>query len=149
MNPHTWRLRISATGGGQATVYSRQHQFRIGTPLDFDRASPTLSALEYALGALGADVVNGLQLLARQRRVAIEQLEAVIVGELNNPLTYLGVIGESGHPGVEKVCIKVYVASPEEEATIQRLWQEMLARSPLVHTFQDAIRLELSLQVMV
>jgi hypothetical protein len=148
MEPHTWRLRVSATGGGQATVYSRQHQFRIGAPLDFDRASPTLSAMEYALGALGADVVNGLQLLAHQRRVGIEQLEAVIIGELNNPLTYLGVIGESGHPGVEKVSIKVYVASLAEETAIQHLWQEVLARSPLVRTFRHAVQLELILQVL-
>jgi hypothetical protein len=32
---------------------------------------------------------------------------------------------------------------------IQRLWQEMLATSPLVHTFQAAIQLELKLQVVV
>jgi hypothetical protein len=81
--------------------------------------------------------------------VVIEQLEAVVVGELNNPLTYLGVIGETGHPGLEKIRIRVYVASPEEEAIIQSLWQEILAISPLVRTFQAAIQLDLSLQVIV
>ena len=117
----------SALERGQATVFTRQHQFRIGAPVHFDRAYEAVSALEYVLGAIGADLVNGLQILARKRRVAIEQVEAVVEGELNNPLTYLGVIGETGHPGLEKVRIRVYLASPEEEATIQRLWQEMLS----------------------
>jgi hypothetical protein len=149
MERHTWTLRIGAMGDGQAAVFARQHQFRIGAPVNFDRTYEAVSALEYVLGALGADLVNGLQILAHKRRVVIEQLEAVVVGELNNPLTYLGVIGETGHPGLEQVRIKLYLASPEPEVTIQRLWQEMLERSPLVRTFQAAIQLELSLQVIV
>ena len=132
MERHTWTLRVSATERGQATVFTRQHQFCVGAPVHFDRGYEAISALEYVLGAMGADVVNGLQRLARKRRVAVERLEAVVMGELSNPLTYLGVIGETGPPGLEKVRIRVYLASPEEEATVQRLWQEMLATSPLV-----------------
>jgi hypothetical protein len=149
MERHTWTLRITAREGNQATVFARQHQFRVGAPVHFDRAYEAVSALECVLGSVGADLVNGLPTLARKRRMVIEQLEAVVVGELNNPLTYLGVIGESGHPGLEKVRIRVYVASPEEEVTIHRLWQEMLDRSPLIRTFQAAIQLELSLHVVI
>jgi hypothetical protein len=149
MEGYTWTLRVSATERGQATVFARQHQFRIGAPVHFDRAYETVTALEYVLGAIGADLVNGLQTLARKRRVAIEQVEAVVEGELNNPLTYLGVVGETGHPGLERVRVRVYLASPEAEPTIQDLWQEMLAISPLVRTFQAAIRFELRLQIVV
>jgi hypothetical protein len=144
MEGHTWTLRVSATERGQATVYTRQHQFCVGAPVHFDRSYEEVSALEYVLGAIGADLVNGIQRLARRRRIAIEQLEAVVVGELNNPLTYLGVIGETGHPRLEKIRIKVYLASPEAEATIQRLWQETLATSSLVRMFQASIQLESS-----
>ena len=148
MEGYTWTLRVSGTERGQATVFTRQHQFRVGAPVHFDRAYEAVSALEYVLGAIGADLVNGFQTLAHRRRVAIEQVEAVVEGELNNPLAYLGVVGEAGHPGLEKVRVRVYVASSEEEVTIQRLWQEMLATSPLIHTFQPAIQLELKLQVV-
>jgi hypothetical protein len=149
MEGHTWSLRVSAAERGQATVFTRQHQFRVGAPVHFDRVYEAVSALEYVLGAIGADLVNGLQALARKRRLAIERVEAVVEGELNNPLTYLGVIGETGHPGLQRVQVKVYVASIEEEATIWRLWQEVLATSPLVCTFQAAIQLDLRLQVIV
>jgi hypothetical protein len=149
MEGYTWTLRVSATERGQATVFARQHQFRVGAPVHFDRTYEAVSALEYVLGAIGADLVNGLQTLGRRRRVVLEQIEAVVEGELNNALTYLGVVGETGHPGLQKVRVRVYVASPEEEAAVQRLWQEMLATSPLVRTFQAAIQLELRLQVVV
>jgi hypothetical protein len=140
MEAHTWTLRVGATERDQATVFTRQHQFRVGALVHFDRAYAAVTALEYVLGAIGADLVNGLQTLARKRWVAIEQVEAVVEGELNNPLTYLGVVGETGHAGLEKVWVRVYLASSEEEATIQRLWQEMLATSSLVHDEQIVLR---------
>ena len=149
MEGYSWTLRVCRAEPGQANVYTRQHQFHVGAPVSFDKADKAISALEYVLGAMGADLVNGLQALARKRRITIEQIEAVVEGELNNPLTYLGVVGETGHPGLEKVRVQVSLASSEAEAALQDLWQEMLATSPLVRTLQAAIQLELSLQVVV
>ena len=146
---YTWVLRVSTTSPGGATVFVRKHQFPVGVPLQFDAEYNAITALEYVLGAIGADVVNGLQTLARKRRVEIDHVEAVVQGELNNPLTYLGVVGEDGHPGLEKVQVKVYVASVAAAEDIQCLWQEMLRRSPLVRTFQSSIQFELSLQVVL
>jgi hypothetical protein len=100
-------------------VFVRKHQFPVGVPVQFDAAYDAIAALEYILGAVGGDVVNGLQTVARKRRVEIDRIEAVVQGELNNPLTYLSVVGESGPPGLEKVQIKVYVASVAAEEDIQ------------------------------
>jgi hypothetical protein len=149
MERYTWTLRISAAGKDRATVFARTHQYSVGAPVQFDAMYDVITALEYVLGAIGADVVHGLQTVARKRRVEVDHVEAVVEGELNNPLTYLGVVGESGHPGLERVSVKVYVASLATEAEIRRVWQEMLDKSPLVRTFQPAIRFELSLQVVL
>lgn len=149
MEPYTWTLRVGTTHRDGATVFVRTHQFRVGMPVQFDEEYEAISALEYVLGAIGADIVNGLHSLARQRRVEIDHVEAVVQGQLNNPLTALGVIGEEGHPGLEKVKVTVYVASIETEAEVHRVWQEMLARSPLVRTFQSAIQFDLSFQVVI
>jgi hypothetical protein len=146
---YTWTLRVSPTPQQNATVFVRQHQFTVGVPVQFDAAYDGISALEYLLGALGADLVNGLQLLARKRRVILDHVEALVQGELNNPLTYLGVVGESGHPGLEKVQIKVYITSCATPEELQGLWQDVLARSPLVRTLQASVQLELSLQVVL
>ena len=149
MERYRWTLRVSAAGKDRATVFARTHQYRVGAPVQFDAAYDAITALEYVLGAIGADVVHGLQALARKRRVEVDHVEAVVEGELHNPLTYLGVVGESGHPGLERVSVKVYVASIAAEEEVRRIWQEMLDRSPLVRTFQPAIRFELSLQVVL
>ena len=149
MERYTWTLRVSTARQDRTSVFVRQHQFTVGAPVQFDAAYEAITALEYVLGAIGADVVHGLQTLARKRRVEVDHVEAVVEGELNNPLTYLGVVGESGHPGLERVSVKVYVASIAAEEEVRRVWQEMLDKSPLVRTFQSAIRFELSLQVVL
>jgi hypothetical protein len=133
----------------RATVFARTHQYSVGAPGQFDAAYDAITALEYVLGAIGTDVVHGLQTLVRKRRIEVDHIEAIVEGELNNPLTYLGVVGESGHPGLERVSVKVNVASLATEAEIRCVWQEMLDKSPLVRTFQPAIRFELRLQVVL
>ena len=149
MERYAWTLRVSAAGKDRATVFARTQQYSVGAPVQFDAAYDAITALEYVLGAIGADMVNGFQALARKRRVEVDHVEAVVEGELNNPLTYLGVVGESGHPGLERVSVKVYVASLDTEEAIRRVWQEMLDKSPLVRTFQPVIRFELSMQVVL
>lgn len=148
-NRFTWNLRISSNREDQASVFVRQHAFRIGAPIHFDKAYSHITALEYVLGAIAADIVTGLQAIARKRRVEVDQVEAVVEGELNNALTYLSVIGEQGHPGLQRVGIKVYISSLATEERIHQVWEETLAHSPMVHTFKDAIDLQLEFQVTI
>ncbi|HXH05324.1 MAG TPA: OsmC family protein [Vicinamibacterales bacterium] len=143
---HAWSVRISANEPGVSRAFVRRHRFLVGDPVQFDAAYPHVTALEYALVALGAELAGGLRALARTRRVAIEELEALVTGELNNPLICLGVLGETGHPGLERVRVKLYVRAPDPEA-VRALWDTLLARSPLTCTLRAAVRLELELAV--
>jgi len=143
-----WHARVCSTGRGRSTAYVRQHQFAIGEAITFDAEHDRVAGLEYVLGALGADLVSGLQRAARRRRIAVDQVEAVVSGRLDNPLTYLGVVGESGHPGLERVVARVYVGADEDEAALQEAWQEALDRSPFVGVLARAVELDLSLEAI-
>ncbi len=149
MTSFSWNLRVCAAGKDRATVYLRRHQFGVGASVQFDEEYDGITALEYVLGAIGADIVNGLRSLGRRRRVEIENVEALVSGELNNPLVHLGVVGEEGNPGMERVAIKVYVGSVESEEDVRRVWEEMLEKSPLVQTFKKALDLVLEMEVVI
>jgi hypothetical protein len=145
MNEFACTLRVTATERDVARVSVRRHQFSVGAPIEFDVDSPHVASLEYALGAVGAEIVNGLQAFAKRRRVRLDQIEAVVSGELENPLTYLEVVGERGRPRIARIHVKVYLATPEDESRMRRLWEETLARLPLVCTLDGAARLEIEL----
>jgi hypothetical protein len=139
MNAVAWTLRVTSVDGRTARVATRRHQFSVSRPLSFDVEHEGITALEYALGAVGAEIVTGLRELARRRRLDIEDLEAVVSAELKNPLVYLEVVGEKGDPTIARMHIKVYVTSTESEAVVQTLFRETLERLPLARTFRELI----------
>jgi hypothetical protein len=145
MNGSTCTLRVTTTDGDTVRALVRRHQFSVGRPIDFDDESPAVTALEYALGAVGAEIVAGLRTFASRRRIVLDEVEAVITGEIDNALVYLEVVGESGRPRIARVHVQVYVASPEEEDTVRRLMSETLERLPLVCTLREATRLDIDL----
>ena len=145
MKAMTLGLRVTASGSDGAKVSARRHQFLVGRPIDFDAESSTVMALEYALGALGAELVGGLRQFAGRRRLTLDNVEALVRAEVEDPLVYLEVIGESGQPRIGRIEIKLYVASPEPEQNVRQLFEGVLSKLPLVHAFRQAGRLDIQL----
>jgi hypothetical protein len=131
-------LRVTAPDRETARVAVRHQQFSVGRPLELDEASQRIAAIEYALGAVGGEVVNGLRVFAARARVVVDAVEAVVSGELEHGLAYLEVVGEQGPPSLARIRIKVYAASPDETAT-RTLFERMLCRLPLVNTLRNTV----------
>jgi hypothetical protein len=148
VNEFAWNLRVHAGVDGRATAYVRAHQFEVGAPLHFDPDYAHVTALEYALGALGAELANGMMARCRRRRIHVEQVEVLVGAELRNALTYLDVIGETGDPGLKRVTVRVYASSEAAQDQLEQVWSELLARSPLACTLAAAVQLDLVLQVV-
>lgn len=140
----TVSLRVTAPQPAVASVAVGRRSFPIGRPVEFDEASPHVAALEYALGAVGGEVVNGLREFARRRRLQIDAVEALVTGEVEHALAYLEVIGESGGPRIRRVAVRVFVASVDVKAT-RAVFDEMLGRLPLISTLRDAVDLDVEL----
>jgi len=146
MDTVAFSLRVTAPDRGVARVSVGRRQFSIGRPVEFDEASPHVAAIEYALGAVGGEVVNGLRAFADRRRLPIDAIEAVVSGALDNGLTYLEVIGEQGQPRIARIHVKVFAAAGDAAAT-RALFEQMLDRLPLVCTLRAALALTIELVV--
>lgn len=147
MNETTWQARVISNGRETAEAFVRSQKLAIGPPLQFDAEFKGVTALEILLAALGADIVNGFAAVARQQRLSVDQLEATVEGSLNNPLTFLGVVGETGHPGLETAKVTLYIGTLDSEAAVKKAWLETLKRSPLVNTLSKAATLKLSFKI--
>ena len=144
-----WDVRVAARATHAAHVFVRKHQFEVGVPLSFDLEEEHATALETALGALGAEIVVGMRRLARKHRLVVDDVEATVQARLRNALVYLGVIGEEGDPGIRQVRIRVYITTAASAAAVERVWQEVLATSPLICTFRQAVDLELTYKIIL
>lgn len=144
MSAITVSLRVTAPGPAAARVSVGRRQFAIGRPVEFDEASPHVSAVEYALGAAGGEIVNGLREFARRRRIEIDAVEALVTGELAHALTYLEVVGETETPRLTRIDVKVFVAATDATA-VRTLFADMLERLPLTGTLRRTIELNTEL----
>src|SRR5215468_1745440 len=116
MEDTRWTVRVTASPPLGSTAHVRKHSFAVGAPVSFDGEHGAITALEYLLGALGADLVGGIQAVARRRRVEIDDVEVVVHGVLHNPMVYLRVIGEDGNAGLRAIEARVYISSLDDEA---------------------------------
>ena len=145
-NALTCNLRVTAGDPDVARVSVRNEQFVVGRPVELDPASPRIAALEYAIGALAGEVINGLREFAWRRRVDLAHVEALVTADLEDGLAYLEVIGEGEAPRIARVRIKVFVESDDEPA-VRELWTVVIERLPLLGTFRSAIPVDLELIV--
>jgi len=143
---HEWSVRVRTDSTKVPTATARNHSWQVGEPLTFAPKDDRPSALELAVGALAADLVGGLQRICRVRRIDFDQAEMSMRWTLDNPLTYVGVIGEEGSPAIAQIDGVLYVSSSDEEA-VQDAWKVALARSPLFNTFNKATVVSLRLTV--
>ena len=135
-------------GEDQATAYTRNHAFIVGGQASFREADAHPDAVEYLLGALGGDLISGFASHATRRGVEVDAMEASISGRLNNPLVFLGVVGESGHPGFETISCTLYVSADADGEVLEEIWQTTLTRSPLVNTLDRCVGLILNLRAV-
>ncbi len=143
----TWSLRVRWNAAQVSTVYARNNAFIVGSPASFRDKDLHPSAIEYLLGALGADLTSGFQKNAQAEGITLDELEMALSGRLENPLVYVGVIGETGDPYVSEIDGTLYVSTDADEDLVRTVWQTTLERSPIANTLKRsaAIRIELRL----
>jgi hypothetical protein len=146
---YTWTVRARGNDRAEPAAYARNQAFTICGQASFRAADPHPSAVEYLLGALGGDLLAGFAVSAARREILLHETEVSISGCLNNPLVFLGVIGEKGHPGFETITGTLYVCADAEASILRQIWEEVLAQSPLVNTLRRAVNLALELQITV
>lgn len=143
---HEWSVRVRTDSCNGLTASARNHSWRVGEPITFAPTDELPSALEHAVGALAADLIGSLRRICKLRRIPVERAELSLRWTLDNPLTYVGVVGEEGSPSISQIEGVLYVACFEEEQ-VRGAWQEALDRSPLYATFSKAARVEVRLNV--
>lgn len=145
---HVFPVRIQRTATRCARAYARTQSFDIGSQAGLRDSDNQASAVEYLLGALGGDLLCGLERAAEGQGIPIHAIEIALNGRLDNILMHLGVVGEQGHPGFAAIDGTAYIGSDADEAAVQRAWQRTLDRSPLYQTLSRCAAVTIALRIV-
>ncbi|MGI8587104.1 MAG: OsmC family protein [Chloroflexia bacterium] len=146
--PYTWTARVRWIGDQEATVYIRNHTFIVGPPAGFRQTDAHPSAVEYLLGALGAELTNGFQAQAARAGITVDALELSLSGHLGNALVALGVVGEIGDPGFSRIAGTLYVSADADDTRLPAVWRTTLEQSPICNTLKSAVTLAVELRII-
>src|SRR5262249_2041117 len=119
-----WSVRVRSIAPSEARAYARNNTFTIGQQASMKESDPHPSATEMLLGALAADLIEGLRVAASRKSVTIDAMEATATGRLDNVLVHLDVIGEEGHPGFKTIDLTLYATTDADDAIMDALWKE-------------------------
>ena len=145
---HLFPVRVQRTSAGLVRAYARAQAFDVGSQASLRETDPHPSAIEYALGSLGGDLVCGLAREAAARGLKLHAIEASLTGRLENILVHLGVLGEHGNPGIASIDGAVYVGTDADPADLEAAWQTALVRSPLYNTLARCASVQITLRVV-
>jgi len=140
---YEWRARARTTGALESTVYCRNFSFRAGQPASFDDRDAHPSAVEYLLGALAADLATGFATECARSGLTVDDVEISIRGRLGNVLAHLGL--EEGDPSFDRIALKCFASTSDDESEVRAAWERTVARSPLAATLRKAVDLETKL----
>ena len=124
------RSRIQWLGGFRFNSFVRNNTFVVEEPASTTAADNAPNAMEYVLGALGACLSTGFVLNATRQGIPIINLEVALDSTQDNVFTFFG-LSDDGHPGFMEVRAKLYVQADADEATLQQIWEQSVATSPV------------------
>ena len=133
-----WGARFRWTGGFRGQALVRQHTFVVDEPATLVGGDGAPNAVEYVLGAFGGCLSVGFILNATKRGVSVRNLELALDGTIDNILTFFG-FSNDGHPGFREIAVKAYIDADTDDATLQAIWAETLATSPVGNTLTRSV----------
>ena len=145
--PSTALVSVRSTyRGKEGTVtVARAHEVARASGVSFDSKEPLPTSLELFLAAVAADVLGAFGRLAIQRRLPLDEAEAVLKATLADPLAFLGVFGAPGIPRVAALHLKLHLGTPAPRHAVHAAWDEAVRRSPLLNTLRPSLDLTLDL----
>ena len=95
--------------------------------------------MEALCGAVAGDLIDTFRRVARERRLEVDEIEATVEAEMENPLVHLGVVGETGSPALGRLQVKAYASSFDPAETVLQAWQDAQPRAPVWTTLCRAV----------
>jgi TusA-related sulfurtransferase len=143
---YEWRVRVRKSAPLVETVYCRNFSFTAGQPASFEEKDAHPSAIEYLLGALGADLVAVFAGECSRAGLTVDDIELTVRGKLHNVLVHLGL--EEGDPSLRFVEINCFASTMDEESAVRVAWERTLARAPILATLAKATEVKARLSLV-
>lgn len=146
VNPR-WSIRARAARD-TTTVFAGKSSLSVLSRISTSGVEPVPDPIQALLGALASDVFGCFERSLNRRRITVDDMEANLFADLENPMAAVGVIGEDGSPAIEKIDFSFFASTDGDDVLVQEAWQEALAASSLYQTLVKSARINVNFRHM-
>jgi len=143
---YEWRLRTRSSGHLKSTVYARNFSFEVGQPASFEEHDKHPCAVEYLFGALAGSLTTAFATECAKENLEVDDIEISLSGGLHNILAHIGI--EEGDPAIDKIELKCFASTFDDEEKVKAAWERTFARSPIAATLSRAVELKITLALV-
>ncbi|MDJ0624486.1 MAG: OsmC family protein [Desulfocapsaceae bacterium] len=143
---YEWRLRTRSTGHLKSTVYARNFSFDVGQSASFEEKDKHPCAVEYLFGALAGSLTTSFATECAKENLDVDDIEISLSGGLHNILAHIGI--EAGDPSIERIELKCFASTFDDEEKVRAVWERTVARSPIAATLAKAVDLNIKLALV-
>ncbi len=151
MSTQIFKARVRVTDLGPARGQSRSHQLELSSVLGLGVDDSAPAVIDFLLDALGSEILLVFRELLRRNALPFEHSEIQLRARLHNPLVALGVVGETGSPGlasIDAVCHLTALFPDADSRRAEECWSQALARSVILASLGDRTVIQTRLNIL-
>lgn len=151
MSTQVFKARVRVSDLGPARGQSRSHHLELASVLGMGADDSAPAVIDSLLSALGSEVLLVFRDLLHRHDLPFEHIEIQLRASLHNPLVALGVVGETGSPGlarIEGVCHLTALFSDGDSLRAEECWSQALARSVILASLGDRTVIQTRLNIL-
>jgi len=137
-------VRVRWSGGAKARVYARNHQWEIGQPASFDVSDPAPSAVEYLLGALGAQSSWAFRFKRLGKELPLTNWNFRSPARLR--ISLYSWVWNIQDARIQEISGTLYVKSSASESVLAEVLRHTLTVSPIVSSLSRSVRVNVQIK---
>lgn len=128
--------------GVKLRINNTAHSYWVNEELSFDSANTKMTGIDHFIGGVASSIVLAIMRFDQQHDQQIDQVEARLVFDVRNPLTYIGVVGCDEAPSIDRIHMVIYAVSLAETKTVEDIVDQALHRCVVFQTLRRAVHFD-------
>ncbi|MDU5808983.1 osmotically inducible protein C [Finegoldia magna] len=120
-------------------VYNEKSYIPVDSSISFDSEKEEFTSIDFFVSSIVSELILTMMRVAKKRNTILQDIEAKVNLDIDNPMYLLNVIGFEDKSIINKIDIDIYFFSFYEGEELQEFLDEVLNRTLIYNSIKDLV----------
>ena len=120
-------------------VYNEKSYIPVDSSISFDSEKEEFTSIDFFVSSIVSELILTMMRVAKKRNTILQDIEAKVNLDIDNPMYLLNVIGFEDKSIINKIDIDIYFFSFYEGEELQEFLDEVLDRTLIYNSIKDLV----------